>query len=80
MQERFTGRGVGRDLLRHAEKAAAARGAGTLWLTAWEGNPRAVAFYPRCGYEELGMTVYSIDGEDFPNHLFGKRVRHVVPA
>jgi GNAT superfamily N-acetyltransferase len=80
VQERFTGRGVGRDLLRHAEKAAAARGADTLWLTAWEGNARALAFYPRRGYESLGMTVYTIDGEDFPNHVFGKRVRHVAPA
>ena len=80
VQERFTGRGVGRDLLRHAEKAAAARGADTLWLTVWEGNARALQFYPRCGYETLGMTVYTIEREDFPNHLFGKRVRHVAPA
>ena len=80
VQENFTGRGVGRDLLRHAEKAAAACGADTLWLTAWEGNARALQFYPRRGYEELGMTVYTIEGEDFPNHVFGKRVRHVTPA
>lgn len=80
VQERFTGRGVGRDLLRHAEKATAARGADTLWLTAWEGNARALQFYPRRGYDELGMTVYSFGGEDFPNHLFGKRVRHVTSA
>ncbi len=80
VQERFTGRGVGRDLLRHAEKAAAARGADTLWLTAWEGNVRALQFYPRCGYEELGGTVYTFGGEDFPNRLFAKRVRHVAPA
>ena len=80
VQERFTGRGVGRDLLRQAEKAAAARGAEMLWLTAWEGNARALLFYPRCGYEDLGGTVYTIEGEDFPNRLFGKRVRHVVAA
>ena len=80
VQERFTGRGVGRDLLRHAEKAAAARGADTLWLTAWEGNARALAFYPRCGYESLGMTAYTFGGEDFPNQLFGKHMRHVTPA
>ena len=80
VQARFTGRGVGRDLLRHAEKAAAARGADTLWLTAWEGNARALLFYPRRGYEDLGMTVYSFGGADFPNHLFGKRVRHVTQA
>jgi len=80
VQERFTGRGLGRELLRQAEKAAAARGADMLWLTAWEGNPRALLFYPRCGYEELGRTVYRFEGEDFPNRLFGKRVRHVAPA
>ncbi len=80
VQERFTGRGVGRDLLRQAEKAAAARGADLLWLTAWEGNPRALQFYPRCGYEDLGGTLYTIEGEDFPNRLYGKRVRHVAPA
>ena len=80
VQERFTGRGVGRELLRHAEKAAAARGAEMLWLTAWEGNARALQFYPRCGYEDLGGTMYTFDGEDFPNRVFGKRVRHVASA
>ena len=80
VQERFAGRGVGRDLLRLAEKAAAARGAEMLWLTAWEGNVRALQFYPRCGYEDLGGTVYTIEGEDFPNRVFGKHVRHVALA
>ena len=80
VHERFTGRGVGRDLLRQAEKTAAARGADTLWLTAWEGNARALAFYPRRGYENLGRTVYTFEGDDYPNHLFAKRVRHVTPA
>jgi GNAT superfamily N-acetyltransferase len=80
VQEPFTGRGVGRDLLRQAEKAAAARGAEMLWLTAWEGNARALRFYPRCGYEHLGDTVYTFGGVSYPNRLFGKRVRHVAAA
>jgi GNAT superfamily N-acetyltransferase len=80
VQEPFTGRGVGRDLLRQSEKAAAARGADLLWLTVWEGNQRALQFYPRCGYDDLGGTHYTIDGVDHPNRLFGKHVRHVAPA
>jgi diamine N-acetyltransferase len=80
VQEPFTGRGVGRDLLRHAEKAAAARGAEMLWLTAWVGNARALRFYPRCGYDDLGETTYSFEGASYPNRIFGKRVRHVAPA
>jgi len=80
VQEPFTGRGVGRDLLRQAEKAAAARGTEAVWLTAWTGNVRALQFYPRCGYDELGATVYSIEDEHYPNRLFGKRTRRVMPA
>jgi GNAT superfamily N-acetyltransferase len=76
VQEPFTGRGVGRALLHEAERAAAARGAATLWLNAWVGNARALAFYPRCGYEDCGGTVYtSVDGEEFPNRLFARSLR-----
>jgi GNAT superfamily N-acetyltransferase len=77
VQEPFTTRGVGRDLLRHAEKAAAARGADVLWLTTWIGNPRALSFYPRRGYEDVGETPHVFEGEEFPNRLFVKHVRHV---
>jgi ribosomal protein S18 acetylase RimI-like enzyme len=80
VQEGFTGRGLGRDLLRQTEKAAIARGAEMLWLKAWAGNGRALSFYPRCGYDELGDTVYTIDGVDYPNKVSGKRVRHMAPA
>jgi ribosomal protein S18 acetylase RimI-like enzyme len=72
VQEPFTGRGVGRALLREAERVAAARGAATLWLTAWVGNARALAFYPRQGYAHAGDTVYSFGGDSFANKLFAR--------
>lgn len=72
VQEPFTGQGVGRELLRQAERVAAARGAGTLWLTAWVGNARALAFYPRQGYVHAGDTIYSFGGDDFANKLFAR--------
>ena len=74
VQEPFTGRGVGRGLLRESERVAAARGAGTLWLTAWVGNARALAFYPRQGYAHAGDTIYTIEGEDYANKLFARRL------
>ena len=74
VQEPFTGRGVGRALLREAERAAAARGAGTLWLTAWDGNARALAFYPRQGYAHVGDTLYTFEGESYGNFLFARRL------
>jgi diamine N-acetyltransferase len=72
VQEPFTGRGVGRALLQQAEASMAARGADVMWLTAWVGNTRALAFYPRQGYREQGVTAYEFEGEAYENRLFAK--------
>ena len=68
--QRFAGGGLGTRLLRAAEAAAAAAGADTMWLTAWSGNARARAFYPRRGYADVGATTYVIDGIAYENRLF----------
>jgi hypothetical protein len=43
-----------------------------MWLTAWVGNARALAFYPRCGYQDFGPTIYEFRGEQHGNRLFAK--------
>jgi diamine N-acetyltransferase len=73
IQEKFTRRGLGRRLLAQAEKTALASDASALWLTAWIGNARALAFYSRQGYEEIGSTLYTFQGEHYENRLFVKR-------
>jgi diamine N-acetyltransferase len=73
IQEKFTGRGLGRQLLTQAEKTALASGASALWLTAWIGNARALAFYSSQGYKDAGSTLYTFKDEDFENRLFVKR-------
>lgn len=74
VHERFTGGGVGTALLRRAEARAARNGAPALWLTAWAGNHRARAFYARRGYDDLGATTYTFEGELFENRLFVRRL------
>ncbi len=74
VQEPFTGAGVGRRLLQAAEACAAARGARTAWLTAWVGNARALAFYPRQGYAVAGSTNHLFEGESHENRLFVKEL------
>lgn len=72
--ERFAGRGLGTRLLAQAEVLAAAGGAARVWLTAWVGNARALAFYPRRGYRDEGSTFYEFGGERFENRLFARKV------
>lgn len=72
VQEKFTGSGVGYRLLEEAEKYAYLGGASLLWATVWIGNSRALAFYPRQGYEHLGSPSHTFQNETHENQLFGK--------
>jgi len=75
VQSPFLRLGIGRRLLRRAEALALGEGASTLWLTAWIGNERALAFYASQGYESLGRTEYCFDDEAFENRLLAKVLR-----
>ncbi len=75
VQERFTGRGVGRALLRHAETAAMDTQASAIWLAAWSGNARALGFYASQGYVELASTRFVVEDEHYVNRLFAKSLR-----
>lgn len=48
------GRGVAQALMRRVIDAAARMGADTLWLGVWERNPRAIAFYRKMRFEDVG--------------------------
>jgi GNAT superfamily N-acetyltransferase len=74
VQEHFTSKGIGQALLQRAEALAASRGARALWLTAWVGNPRALAFYARQGYKELGAASYVYENEEYETRVFVKEV------
>jgi GNAT superfamily N-acetyltransferase len=70
--ERFAGRGVGTRLLRESERWAVSTDASMIWLTAWVGNGRALAFYAAQGYADTGTTFYDFQGELYENRLFVK--------
>lgn len=57
------GRGLAQRLLAEAATAAQSAGAEGLWLTVWERNPRAIAFYRKCGFVDVGETVFPV-GDD----------------
>jgi len=74
VQERFTSQGIGQVLLQGAEELAARHGAAVLWLTAWVGNPRATAYYPKRGYDDVGMTMYTFEDDHYENRVFIKEL------
>lgn len=52
------GRGVAQALMERVKDVARQRGAQTLWLGVWERNPRARAFYAKCGFTDAGEHIF----------------------
>lgn len=49
------GRGLAPRLMSAVHDAAAELGGRTLWLGVWEKNERAIAFYKKCGFRDVGQ-------------------------
>ena len=48
------GRGVAKELMTAALEEMKVRGTDVVWLGVWEKNPRAIAFYQKLGFTEIG--------------------------
>jgi ribosomal protein S18 acetylase RimI-like enzyme len=55
-------------LLASAIESARISGARVLWLSVWEHNPRAIAFYRKTGFSCVG-TMDFVVGSDVQNDL-----------
>jgi diamine N-acetyltransferase len=54
----FHGQGVAQALMGRVVDEARQLGARTLWLGVWEHNPRARAFYAKCGFADAGKHIF----------------------
>ena len=59
----WRGRGVARTLMAELLARAARGGADQVWLGVWERNPRAIAFYGKHGFVEVGAQVFQLGGD-----------------
>ncbi len=57
------GHGVAQELMAACIAEARRRRSDAIWLGVWERNPRAIAFYRRCGFVEVGDHVFPL-GDD----------------
>jgi GNAT superfamily N-acetyltransferase len=57
------GSGVAQRLMQSVCSAARGFGAGHVWLGVWERNPRAIAFYAKCGYVDVGSKTFDVGGD-----------------
>jgi ribosomal protein S18 acetylase RimI-like enzyme len=61
--ECWHGKGVAQGLMDACSKEALHLGFDAVWLGVWEQNPRAIAFYAKLGFTEVGDHIFYL-GED----------------
>ena len=67
------GRGVAGELMAALLDEAGATSARSIWLGVWERNPRAIAFYRKHGFGEIGSHRFQL-GSDLQNDLIFERL------
>ena len=64
--QEYIGRGVGKELMKACINEARQRGCDSIWLGVWEKNQRAIDFYKKWGFREVGTHIFKL-GEDPQN-------------
>jgi diamine N-acetyltransferase len=62
----FHGTGLAQALMNACADEARRRGGRTLWLGVWDRNPRAIRFYTKWGFEDVGGQTFML-GDDPQN-------------
>lgn len=60
----FHGRGIAQTLMGAVDDVARDLGGYTLWLGVWERNPRAIAFYMKCGFVDVGEHAFVVGTDE----------------
>lgn len=71
-RSRWIGRRVGAALMQECLSEAHGRGCDVIWLDVWERNERAIAFYQKWGFAEVGTQPFRL-GDDIQKDLLMAR-------
>jgi GNAT superfamily N-acetyltransferase len=70
----FIGAGVGAALMRRCLDEAAALGKRTIWLGVWEHNTRALVFYRRWGFINVGTQTFTVGHDVQTDYVLTRRI------
>lgn len=68
------GAGIGATLMQRCLDESAALGLTTIWLCVWEHNARAIAFYRRWGFADVGTTTFMLGGDRQTDRVMARRI------
>jgi ribosomal protein S18 acetylase RimI-like enzyme len=70
----WIGTGVGAALMQRCLALAATHGRDWIWLAVWEHNARAIAFYSRWGFTDVGSQHFQLGSDRQTDRIMARRV------
>lgn len=74
VDKRWHGQGVARPLMDACVQATRGFGGRTAWLSVWERNPRAQAFYVKTGFTRVGEADFWVGPDRQTDYIFARQV------
>jgi ribosomal protein S18 acetylase RimI-like enzyme len=71
--KRWIGAGIGSLLMQHCLNEAVSRGKQTIWLGVWERNARAIAFYRRWSFADVGSQPFLLGSDLQTDRVMARR-------
>jgi ribosomal protein S18 acetylase RimI-like enzyme len=68
------GTGAAQALMMAVLAHAASAGQDAVWLQVWEQNPRAIRFYARAGFTDVGGTIFLVGSSSYRDRVLVQRV------
>jgi GNAT superfamily N-acetyltransferase len=72
--KRWIGTGLGAMLMQRCLDVAAERGRTWIWLGVWERNARAIAFYARWGFADVGSQSFQLGADRQTDRIMARHV------
>jgi len=73
--QEWHGRGLAQRLIARAIEVALQSEAATLWLAVWERNPRAIAFYRKSGFVDVGSKPFVLGSDRQTDRVMSQLLR-----
>jgi len=75
---RWIGKGVGPALMQKCLEQASQQGYDMIWLGVWERNPRAIAFYQKWGFVQVGTHIFQMGDEPQMDWVMQRKIEAIV--
>lgn len=72
--QEYIGKGIGKELMSSSIEEAKQRGFDSIWLGVWEKNPRAIDFYQRWGFKEVGTHIFHVGDDPQRDFIMERRL------